>query len=486
MIAAVDRRRIPESRRPGTQDANQPPHQPAAVPVQVIEVRVVIDLRLPGQQEAQVHRISLPALVDTPAEHIAAYDAELPGPAAQLVVSDSLRPAEPATARPGRMSDPSQDSAEPSLEDLYRTYLAPGEMQRNEPATVRRDIKRIQQFSNWLTDARINTPRIGQKATIGDISENVGILHEYGKFLRSKDAGASTATTSNALNAILKLLRWAVEAGRLERLPKIPTRGDLNLMSSDTSSSEAVPDDEEFQGEPVLVAEMQRLMAPHILAECQWPELGNVPPSVFWETVLLSHAVYGFRSQDWFAISSPHKLGLLWSGVLADPVCPRNPELQNAPGWIWYLVHKTKKKSKRADKPQQIVVPICERLRSLLEQFRGIDESRVFPLPHTPVSWSREFRRIKERAGLDDATRTDARRPIIRLSEGKRAIASFRKGCAAMWADHVSESVASYLLKHSVSVDKVSDTTRTHYLQAYRPLTAIVPALESLPILRQS
>lgn len=485
-------------------------------PDHTIEIRLVIDLQLPRRRRrGKTVQRSFWSNTDASSD-------------SQLVVSDTLQQV-PRSGDRQRSNDsysrsmtradlggltPSRSpsvvaveapalrprsDAELSLSELYEKHLAPGERLKNEAKTVRHDQKRIAAFSAWLTEQRITTPRLGgcadgqssAAATLADIAARPMVLHEYSRHLRSRSKGGSTATATHSLNAIMKLCRWAVDARLLSRLPKCPTRGDLNLMkpafsqATDSAPLEIV-NDVDFSGEPVSVAEMKRLMDPDNLAPCVWPCLGDVPPNVFWETVLLSHAILGFRSQDWFALDGPEKQGLLWSGIVDNPRCPKIEDLQNGPGWAWYLVHKTKKKSQRADKPLQILVPLCVRLRALIEQFRGIHPTRVFPLPHTRVSYSRELRGILQRAGLDDQSRLAARKPIVRLSEGKRAIASFRKGCAAMWADHVSESAASYLLKHSVSSEKVdvSSTTREHYLQAYRPLKAIVPALESLPVLQ--
>jgi hypothetical protein len=186
--------------------------------------------------------------------------------------------------------------------------------------------------------------------------------------------------------------------------------------------------------------------------------------------------------QDWFAELSTLKKGLLWSGVIEEPVCPRMPELSHESGWLWFLVHKTKKKDAKKRRNPRLLIPMPARIRELLQPYKGLHPERVFPVPCNKRSSAREFHAILKRAGLDDESRVKAGRPIIRLSEGKKHIASFRKGCSDMWADAVSEVASSYMLKHSVLDSQVSATTRDHYLRAYRPLKDIVPAVESLPI----
>lgn len=373
---------------------------------------------------------------------------------------------------------PAAASPDETLVDLYEKHLAPAERLKNEPRTVRADLSRIARFQEWL-DSRALRMGIPQRAYFEVIASGKDCMLDYAAWIRSQPKGSSSASVSQAMNAIKKLFKVAIENGWLAKMPKFPCKGDINEMSAST-------DDEEecvFKAEPVALDEFRRMMSPEVLAGCKWPRLGNVSPALFWETVLVSHMAYGFRSQDWFS-REQGKLGLLWSDVLSETKCPRLDDLHCESGWAWFLVHKTKKKAKRAKKPQKLLVPLSRRMRELIEMFRGIHPERVFPLARNGRSWCREFRGILQRAGLDDASRQAAEKPVIELSLGQEKVASFRKGCADLWADHVDGSAASYMLKHSVSEDKdkVSDVTREHYLRFYRPLKDIVPALESLPI----
>lgn len=363
----------------------------------------------------------------------------------------------------------------PSLVELYKEHLAPREMEKgNEPRTVRADISRIQKFQDWL-DAGALRNTTPQRAYLQCFGESKDLLSDYSRFIRSQDVGNSSATVSQALNAIMKLARWAFENGQLAKVPKYPTKGDVNVMRLQE-------DDSDFRAEPVTVEELRRMLSPEVLDACDWPRLGNVPPAKFWETVLLSHYCLGFRTQDWFASRTTGKTGLMWSDVLSDTQCPRLKDLHNEHGWAWYIVHKTKKKSQRAAKPVKLLVPLSQKLRERIELFRGIHPERVFPLPCNGRYWASAVQGILLRAGLDDASRIAAKKPCIELSLGQKAVASFRKGCADMWAGHVDEAAASYLLQHSVSDGKVSAVTLEHYLRVYRPLRDIVPALETLPI----
>jgi hypothetical protein len=472
-----------------------------------IEIRLVVELQLPEfmqqkqnstsftahQQEAG----SVPIQELDGAVVLVSSPCDLSMSTTQTsTVGRRVPPMTPPSAEPAAIDPPAappevitvSESPE-ALVDLYRKHLMPGELETNEAKTVHADVARIQRFQDWLdsaesldlTDTRMTTPRVGY---LQRFSESRDLLFRYARVLRRRSSGNSPSTVMQSMNAIMKLCRWCMDSGRLDRLPKHPTKGDLLLMGT-----HLFQDESEFQGEPVTPDELRQMMDPEVLKGCLWPRLGDVSPSTFWRTVLLSHFVLGFRSQDWFAARTNKKSGLLWSDVITATQCPRLPDLHSPYGWCWYLVHKTKKKSQRSQKPVKLLVPLAKQLRELIELFRGIDPVRVFPLPSNSHSWSREFRGILKRAGLDETARRAAGRPVIQLSEGKRDIASFRKGCSTMWADFCSESAASYMLKHSVpefpianGSGAVSNITREHYLQYYRPLREIVPAIETLPI----
>jgi len=448
---------------------------------QVVEVRVVVEVQMPAWMQPFQQQIQQQVQLHTPPEIRATMAQQQFVPEFIVTQSSAASGGQPpviTSTRPIVQTPPAAaievSTTDDSLVVLYKKHLEPGELAKNEAKTVRADVARIQKFQDWLDSCALRST-YPQRAYLQRFAESKDLLADYAQYIRSQDSGCSSATVSQALNAILKLARWAVENGQLKKLPKYPTRGDVNMMRLEQ-------DECEFSGEPVTVPELNRMLAADVLAGCTWPELGNVSPARFWECVLLSHYCLGFRSQDWFASRTTEKQGLMWSDVITETQCPRLDDLHNPHGWCWYVVHKTKKKSQRAAKPVKLLVPLSGRLREIIELFRGAHPERVFPLPCNGRYWSKEFQGILLRAGLDDSSRVAMKRPSIELSLGQKAVASFRKGCASMWAGHVSESAASYLLQHSVTDGAVSTITREHYLQVYRPLRAIVPALETLPI----
>jgi hypothetical protein len=304
--------------------------------------------------------------------------------------------------------------------------------------------------------------------------EQPKILRGYAEFLRSQAKGNSSAMASKALSAVGKLAGACVRVGMLKQKPETVSKSTINLLRPRTEEQRRV------KAVPVTVAELQAMLA--VVDSAKWPRLGNVKPSVFWQTSLLAHYVYGFRSQDWFAARSAEKKGLLWSGVISSSQCPALDDLHNAAGWAWYLVHKTAKKDEAAERPSDVLVPLSAKMRDLLEQFRGLDADRVFPLANNSRTYSEEFARLLDRAGLSDDARRNENKPIIRLSLGQRNVASFRKGSSALWAKYVSRAASSYMLHHAVSEEGVAKMTAESYLQNEEILRGIVAKIESLPV----
>lgn len=350
---------------------------------------------------------------------------------------------------------------------------------RVRASTVQANRSFLAAFETWAearaatraqNDTRTTTPRVGPLKTL----EFPGILKEYAKHLRSKSSGASESMCTKALAAIGKLAGACQRAGLIAQRPDKPSRPSIKLLKPRTELERRV------KAVPVSIEELRAMLA--VVDGCQWPSFGKVSAATFWETCLLSHYAYGFRSQDWFAVRDQWKKGLLWSGVITETKCPVLEDLHNAHGWAWYLVHKTDTKDEEADRPSDVLVPLSAKMRALIEQFRGLDPVRVFPLPQTHRSYDREFSRILERAGLSDKSRIESGKSIIRLSLGQRNVASFRKGCSALWAKQVGRAASSYLLHHALSEEGVAKTTTDSYLQHEEVLREIVAAIEMLPI----
>ena len=168
--------------------------------------------------------------------------------------------------------------------------------------------------------------------------------------------------------------------------------------------------------------------------------------------------------------------------MISETRCPLIEDLDNEAGWIWYLVNKTAKKDEAAERPSDVLIPLSVKMRKLIELFRGIDDTRVFPISNNSRSYSKEFSGILNRAGLSDKSRENDGKPIIRLSLGQRNVASFRKSSSALWAKHVGRSASSYMLHHTVLEDRVSKTTIDCYLQDEEVLREITANIELLPV----
>ena len=357
-----------------------------------------------------------------------------------------------------------------SLVNLYDELLsAVDEEKRVSVKTIRDNRSAIGKFETW--------GKAQHRVVAGrpvSLLEQPKILRSYAEFLRAQAKGNSSAMASKALGSIGKLAGACVRAELIKQKPETVAKSTINLLRPRTEQERRV------KAVPVTVNELQAMLA--IVDGCKWPRLGSIKPSVFWQTNLLSHYVYGFRSQDWFPARSADKRGLLWSGVITSSQCPVLDDLHNAAGWAWYLVHKTAKKDEAAERPSDVLVPLSSKMRELIEQFRGLDPERVFPMKNNSRTYSQEFAKLLERAGLSDESRRNDNKPIIRLSLGQRNVASFRKGSSALWAKHVSRAASSYMLHHAVSEEGVAKMTADSYLQNEEILRDIVAKIETLPI----
>ncbi len=357
-----------------------------------------------------------------------------------------------------------------SLVDLYDELLsAVDKEKRVSVKTIRDNRSAIDKFETW---GRAQHRVVSGRAV--SLLEQPKILRAYAEFLRAQLKGNSSAMASKALGSIGKLAGACVRAELIKQRPETVAKSTINLLRPRTEEQRRV------KAVPVTVNELQAMLM--VVDGCKWPRLGSVKPSVFWQTNLLSHYVYGFRSQDWFPARSADKRGLLWSGVITATQCPVLDDLHNAAGWAWYLVHKTAKKDEAAERPSDVLVPLSSKMRELIEQFRGLDPERVFPMKNNSRSYSQEFSKLLERAGLSDDARRNDNKPIIRLSLGQRNVASFRKGSSALWAKHVSRAASSYMLHHAVSEEGVAKMTADSYLQNEEILRDIVAKIETLPI----
>lgn len=359
---------------------------------------------------------------------------------------------------------------EATLSALYESLLAERDKDnRVSQKTIRDNHSYLNRFESWCRDRSSDQ----NQSCISQINRT-GLLKEYAEYLRSQTKGSSASMCQKALAVINKLASACVKAGIISVRPECVSRSHINMLRPRTEKQRRV------KAVPVVLSELKALL--DVVDGCKWPKIGKVSPAVFWETCLLSHYVYGFRSQDWFASRTSEKFGLLWSGVVKDSKCPVIDDLHNDAGWVWYLVHKTAQKDEAAERPSDVLVPLSSRMRELIEKFRGIDPKRVFPMRNNAKSYSKEFSSLLKRAGLSDKEREAEGKSIIRLSLGQRDVASFRKGCSAMWAKHVSRSASSYMLHHAIAEERVSKMTTDCYLQDEDILRQITAGIETLPV----
>lgn len=427
-----------------------------------VEIRLVVEIRMPEWMQpprpAAEHDTPSPPKESDAVQVLAHHFSDLP-----------LHIVPEVTTTREQHKPPGNPLAGKSLEELYDHFCMPLDIEEGvTPRWSRSNKARLREFEAWF-NTRNTTPRVQSPKML----EIPGILDDYAAHLRSRKTGTSASMCVKALSAIGKLSGFLLQAGLIRMKPAKPKASRINTLKPRTEKQRRT------KGVPVTLEELASMRA--VLSECVYPEIGSISPARYWDVCLVSHMVYGFRSQDWFATRTKSKQGLLWSGVVTDPQCPVIPELLNEAGWIWYLVHKTKRKNEQADKPVDVLIPMSKWMRAAIEEFRGLDSERVFPTDSNSHYYSREFNGILARAGLSDADREQAGKPPIRLSLGQSGVASFRKGCAAMWKRHVSPSAASYFLHHSDG-SGAAKMTAEHYLQHEDVLRDITPAIETLPL----
>ena len=357
-----------------------------------------------------------------------------------------------------------------SLVTLYNQMLGPRDREKRvRPATIRGHITSLRRFETWAASHE----KYKDVRGVG-LMETPGILSDFAEYLRAQKKGSSASMCMKAIASVIKLAGVCVAQDIIRKKPASPSRSEINVLKPRSEKQRRI------KAVPVTLDELRAMLA--VVEKATWPRLGDVSPATFWRTSLLAHFVYGFRSRDWFGCGDPDKPGLLWSGVINDSTCPMIEDLDNASGWVWYLVNKTKNKDEAAERASDVLAPLSKTMRALIEQFRGIDPVRVFPLRNNSASYSAQFRKIREWAGLSDASREAASKPIIRLSLGRRNVASCRKSCSALWAKYVNRSASSYMLHHSIPEDRVAKMTTDSYLQNEEVLRDITAVIETLPV----
>lgn len=465
-----------ESKFAGSAAADSPRKKRRAQ--QAVEVRVVVEVQMPAWMRQMHEQYS----ADPSRGRLQEADRVVPkyqdahGSAVFVTSSEPVQPAPAVRTSSGDFRETFNGDLIPiaaeteSLVELYdRLFEERHQEERLRPRSIQENRSRLRRFEAWV-DTRIDTPRICALKTL----ETPGILKEYAKYLRSQSDGSSESMCSKAISTIRQVATACHELGLIRIVPKRPSNAFITQLKPKSA------EDRRITSVPVRVDELRAMLA--AVDGCQWPKLGKVNPAVFWEACLLSHYAYGFRSQDWFAVQDQWKQGLLWSGVITESKCPVLDDLHNENGWAMFVVHKTDTKDQVAGRTSDVAVPLSAKMRSLIESFRGVHPVRVFPLTSSGVSYRREFRQIRKRAGLSDKERLDSGKQIIRLSLGQKKIASFRKGSAAMWAKHGSKAVSSYILHHALQEERVSKTTTDNYLQSEEVLREMVSQIEQLPI----
>lgn len=270
-----------------------------------------------------------------------------------------------------------------------------------------------------------------------------GLLMGFRQWLQEQ--GQTNQSVRRVESTIRKILKEAVEREFLSKVPKLPKLPQKRYRPS-----------------PVLLEEVQSLIDASETAT--WPKRLPVGAPLFWRAVLFAAWTVGFRTQDCVGLRDRTVSGLLWSEVVTSQRCP-DASIRNclSPcGWFDFTPRKT-----RLSCGLSVLLPIHPALAPLIEQFRGLDAQRVFPVPRSGDRFGRQFRAIREAAGVSD--------DVSIAGDGRGGRRSIRKGCRNNW-DNVELGLGEIVVPHSDGgVDAAS------YRQA---LPKIAQRIAELPVPR--
>lgn len=372
------------------------------------------------------------------------------------------------------VSEPSPKMApvveSPLLRDAWKQHVLPILQIEDKISTIRGYQTAVNHFCDWFSATKSvcaqKDPRSCGPRVI-DLEKTPGLLGEFYAFCLTQ---GEVKTADNKLKNLRAVWRQLFADGYISRpVPEPRTKQIRKQANVEKSKHMPMPasDDE-------ISAMLQATIDLH--DELHWPRLGDVEPFQFWFNVLAGCAVHGFRPADLWPLESSSGLGLLWSEVCSDHTPPIDGGSRLKAdwefGWLQFRINKT---------GQPLLSPLSPHLAWLIQQCRGLDSERVFPLAYLRKYWYASIDRIKEKAGI---TRD------VSLC-GQAPSCSFRKAAAVRWKQCVGRSAASFMLGHSVRSGRAddvdgsfSDVTEQHYMGAdvLREVVQGFPAvLDSLP-----
>ncbi|MEP3477980.1 MAG: hypothetical protein ABJZ55_01920 [Fuerstiella sp.] len=327
-----------------------------------------------------------------------------------------------------------------SLLDLYCEHLEERDQLKGVKRTSIQETKTgLRKFDSWASSHSDNTRTAspGVAKTLGFsildlIASDPLIMRKFVHWVMVDD-GKSVDTARKSVVATFKVLNWLTDEGKYTgRKPEKPSTAEMQkLTGAGTNDGLA---------ETVTLPEMLAIRAATHIAT--WPELGNLPPSAYWDFAIDVCWTFGPRSQDWFSCDA-EKSGLLWEDVCFDSKCPA-PQMkgfEHPHGWLWINIGKSG--------TRRILLPMSSRIRFHIDQWRGVDPDRVVPLNTGNQSHGKQWRKLLKAAKVDSR---------IRLSLGQ-GNPSLRKAASDYWED-IGDDVANYVAGRTVKSVKGKNYSR--------------------------
>lgn len=350
-----------------------------------------------------------------------------------------------------------------TMVEAYRRWLQDDRQEKAKANTLRDHLGGMRAFDSWHSKFH---PGASLFATLAN--PDLSPLRSFARW-RMEEAGNAPTTIARRLVQAKMVLKAAVEAGCLAKVPEFPDAADLRRMERDWEKARGITRKKKRRSTGAVTLEECVALFRHADA-ASYPRLGDVSPGDFWRGLIRWHMLWGPRTQDVFAYREKEKTGILWSDVYAGE-CPdeelreTRPDLQSKYGWLYFLICKAESKE-----VCYLLLPLPQWQRDFIERFRGLDEERVFPLEYNHRKWGNAWNQIRIAAGVDKS---------VYPSRGQGGYRAMRKTAARWWVQTTKcEKLASYLLHHAEVT-----TAGQHYLDV---MAMVVPEflehMDSFPL----
>ena len=392
----------------------------------------------------------------------------------------SLDDSEPRTPNEEGRETASNNRSQKTFLSLFHSEILPLLEIEDKPSTISGYKTAVTHFCDWF-DSLKTPPETGDNSAssemrakhnrrsmgpkVVDLENHPTLLARFYVFSLKKQ-GEKTA--SNKLKSLRTVWRTLYREGHLKKpVPELRTRQIRKQQKVDRVKRVPIP---------ASNAEIDAMLTAviDIREDLTWPNLGSLESWQFWWNVIAVCTVHGFRPGDIWPREQKHGLGLTWKEVSIDPSPPIAGGEQERLKANWEFGYISKRTNKTGE---TLIAPMSPHLRWFVEQCRGLDPVRVFPIPYNGKFWDREFNKIRTEAGLAH----------VSLCDGAPS-ASLRKTASVLWKRAVNRSASSHMLCHAIdaSEDRSSDITEKHYagadilreiVQGYPQLLASLPSL---------